>query len=79
MLNLEHTKWYTGLFTLFVFTFALIPENMYEIIFIENTVYQYIVLILVFGFSLSLILCANIKYYILEKKKGAVSIDKASI
>ena len=79
LLNLEYTKWYTGLFALFIFGFALIPKNMYQLLFIEGTIYQYVVLILIFGISLALLILANIKYYILEKKKGAVLIDKAPI
>lgn len=79
MLNFEYTKWYTGLFALFVFALALIPENMYRLIFIEGTVYQYVVLIVVFGISLTLLILANIKYALLEKKKGAVLIDKAPV
>lgn len=79
LLNLQYTKWYTGLFTLFIFTASILPENMYQIIFIENTIYQYVVLTLIFVLSLLLLIFANIKYSIIEKKKGAVSIDKASI
>lgn len=79
LLNFEYTKWYTALFSAFIFGFALIPKNMYELIFVENIVYQYVVLILIFGISLALLVFANIKYNLLEKKKGAVSIDKAPI
>lgn len=79
MLNFEHAKWYIGIFALFIFSIAILPENMYQIIFIENTIYQYIVLIFIFALNLGLLVLANIKYNILEKKRGAVSIDKASI
>ena len=79
MLNFKYTKWYTALFTLFIFTVSILPENMYQIIFIENTVYQYVVLSLIFVLTLALLVFANIKYIILEKRKGVVSIDKASI
>ncbi len=79
LLNFEHAKWYTALFTLFIFAIAILPENMYQINFIETKIYPYIVLILVFGLGLALLVFANIKYYLIEKKKGAVSIDKASI
>ena len=79
MLNFKYTKWYTALFTLFIFTVSILPENMYQIIFIENTVYQYVVLSLIFVLALALLVFANIKYIILEKRKGVVSIDKASI
>ncbi len=79
LLNFEYTKWYTALFCLFIFGFALVPKNMYELIFVENVIYQYVVLILIFGVSLALLVFANIKYNLLEKKKGAVSIDKAPI
>ncbi len=76
MLNLQYTKWYVPLFTLFIFSIGLLPNNMYQIISLENTTFQYIVLILIFGISLILLLLANVKYYLLEKKKGAVLIDK---
>ncbi len=79
LLNIKHTKWYIGLFTLFIFTFSLIPENMYQIIFIENTVYQYVVLVIVFAVALSLLVLANIKYNVIQKKKGSVLIDKAPV
>ena len=79
LLNFEYTKWYASLFALLIFGFAMIPENMYQITFIEGTIYQYVVLILIFGLSLALLIFANIKYYLLEKKKGAVSIDKAPV
>lgn len=79
ILNLQYNKWLFSLFALLVFAISLIPNNMYQIIFLENTIYQYIVLILVFGISPALLILANLKHYIIEKKKGAVSVDKASI
>lgn len=79
VLNLQYTKWCASLFAVITLGIGLLPKTMYQIIFIETTVYQYIVLILVFAVSLAILLLANIKYYILQKKKGAVSIDKASL
>lgn len=79
LLHLQYNKWYIALFSIIMFGVGLLPNDMYQIIFMENTVYQYIILILVFAISLTLLVLANIKYHLLEKKKGAVSIDKASL
>lgn len=79
ILNLQYNKWLFSLFALLVFAISLLPDNMYQIIFLENTVYQYIVLILVFGISPILLILANLKHYIIEKRKGEISVDKASI
>ncbi len=78
VLNLQYRKWYIGLLALLVFGIGLVPSNLYQVIFIENTVYKYTILILVLAISLSILIFANIKYHFL-KKKGAVSIDKASL
>ncbi|MCI9177088.1 MAG: endospore germination permease [Clostridia bacterium] len=79
LFRLQYSKWYISLFSIIIFGVGLLPKDMYQIIFLENTVYQYIILILVLAISLSLLVFANIKYNKLEKKKGVVSIDKASL
>lgn len=79
LLHLQYTKWYVSLFAIILFGIALLPKDMYQIIFIENTIYQYFVLLLVFILSLGILVFANLKYRYLEKKKGSVSIDKASL
>lgn len=79
MLHLQSNKWYIGLFSLIVFGVGLIPSDMYTIVFLENTVYKYIVLILVLIISLTLLVLANFKYARLQKKKGEVLVDKASL
>ncbi len=74
--NLKYSKWISTLFALFIFGTALIPKKyMQEISFLENTVYRYIILILVFALSFFIILIlANIKYLRSQKKmKGIVN------
>lgn len=77
--NLQHTKWISPLFSILVFAIGLLPENLKQISFLENAVYQSFVIILVFLVSIILLILANMKYQLIQKKKGSVSIDKASI
>ena len=49
---------------------------MQQIDFLENTVYKYIILILIFVIGLSILLLANLKYNSIQKKKGVVDIEK---
>lgn len=67
--NLQSSKWIIGLFASLSFGLALLPENLKQISFLENTVYTYIILILVIGVGISLLVFANIKYLIVQKKK----------
>lgn len=71
--NLKYSKWISTLFALFIFGTALIPKNMQEISFLENTVYRYIILILVFALSFIILVLANIKYLRSQKMKGIVN------
>lgn len=71
--NLKYSKWISTLFALFIFGTALIPKNMQEISFLENTVYRYIILILVFALSFIILILANIKYLQSQKMKGIVN------
>ena len=50
-----------------IFIFALIPKNMVEIRFVQNTIFKYFTIILVFGISFFILLFAYIKH----KKKNA--------
>lgn len=54
---------------------SLLPKNYNQIHFLENTVYKYIVLILVFGIGLSILILANLKHKLKNKKKGDVLIE----
>lgn len=78
ILNLQNTKWFISLFAVIIFALSLIPSNMYQIIFLENKVYQYIVLVSVFGVSFILLILANLKYYFLQKKKERVQNSLSS-
>ena len=77
--NLKYSKWISTLFALFIFGTALIPKNMQEISFLENTVYRYIILILVFALSFIILILANIKYLRSQKMKGIVLIILVAI
>ncbi len=69
VINLQYTKWIIGLLASIVFGVALCPQNMQQISFLENTIYKYIILILVIGIGLGILIFANIKYLIKQKKK----------
>lgn len=62
VMSLKHSKWISSMLAMIMFAIALIPENMQQILFIENVIYRYIILILVFGISLIVLILANIKY-----------------
>lgn len=57
-----------------IFIFALIPKNMVEIRFIQNTVFKYFTLILVFGISFFVLLFAYIKH-----KKKNTKLEKEDL
>lgn len=59
---IKHSKWCSSLIAMLMFAIALIPENMQQITFIENNIYRYIILILVFGICLIVLILANLKY-----------------
>jgi len=62
-------------FSLLLFMLALIPHNSAHIYFLENDLYKYNVLILVYGISLSILILANIKHRRIAKKKGEIAIE----
>ena len=70
--NLQSSKWIIGLFASIAFGLGLLPQNLHQISFLENTVYKYIILVLVISIGLGLLIFANIKYLIFHKKKGDV-------
>ena len=74
--NMQYTKWYVPLFAALIFGISLLPENMQQINFLENTVYKYIIIILIFIIGLSILLFANLKYNMIQKRKGVVNIEK---
>lgn len=78
VINTQYSKWTIGLFASFAYGFGLIPQNLHQLSFLDNTVYKYIILILVIGIGLSVLIFANIKYLIQQKKKGLVIIDNPS-
>lgn len=70
--NLQSSKWTIGLLASLSLGIGLLPQNLQQISFLENTVYQYIILILVIGIGLGILIFANLKYFIRQKKKGGV-------
>lgn len=74
--NLQYNKWTIGVFTSLAFGFGQLPQNLQQLSMLENDVYRYIVLILVIGIGLSILIFANIKYCIQQKKKGLVILNE---
>ena len=70
--NLKTSKWCISVFAMFSFGIALLPQNMKELSFLQDTVYKYVVLILIFIICLSVLVFANIKHLRIQKKKGVV-------
>ena len=68
--NIQYSKWVIGLIASICCGIALIPQDLKQISFLENNVYKFIILILVIGVGLGILIFANIKNLILQKKKG---------
>lgn len=68
--NIQSTKWIYGLLTAIVFGMCLLPVNMEQLAFISNVVYKYIILVLVICLSIGILVFANIKFLIQQRKKG---------
>lgn len=71
--NLTNSKPLVLNFGLLIFAIALLPKNSATSIFLENTVYKYLVIGFVFIFSLIILLLANFKK---KKMKGALEDEK---
>lgn len=54
----------------FIFIFSLIPEGMVQIRFMENIVFKYFTIILLYIVSFTILILANIKYKKYNKLKG---------
>lgn len=79
MAKLQSPKWIFSLLALLVFGIALLPQNMEQVSFLEENVYSSIMLILVFEVCLSILVLSNIKHYWINRKKGAMTVEKTSI
>ena len=79
MAKLQSPKWIFSLLALLVFGIALLPQNMEQVSFLEENVYSSIILVLVFEVCLSILVLSNIKYYWINRKKGAMTVEKTSI
>ena len=66
--NIENTKPLSYSFSTLLFIFAFIPVGMTEVRFLENTAYKYVTIIITFFIGLSILIGANIKFKILNKK-----------
>ena len=77
--NLQSSKWIIGLFASISFGLALLPQNLNQISFWENSIYKYIILILVVGIGLGVLIFANIKYLIIKKKKKLNILEKSKV
>ena len=79
MAKLQSPKWIFSLLALLVFGIALLPQNMEQVSFLEENVYSSIILVLVFEVCLSILVLSNIKHYWINRKKGAMTVEKTSI
>lgn len=68
--KIENTKAMSYSFSTLLFIFTFIPIGMTEVRFLENTVYKYSTIILTFFISFAILIGANIKYKILNKKSS---------
>jgi hypothetical protein len=66
--KIQNTKILTYLFATLIFIVTLLPKNISDISFIQNTVFRYFTIILVFIISFLILLFANIKYGGITKK-----------
>lgn len=72
----QNQKWIVGLFCILCFGIGLLPKNLKQTSLLISNTYQYIILILVFGISIGLLVLANIKYIIKEKKKQKLAVKQ---
>ena len=79
MAKLQSPKWIFSLLALLVFGIALLPQNMEQVSFLEENVYSSIILVLVFEVCLSILVLSNIKHYWINRKKGAMTVEKTSV
>lgn len=73
--NIENKSAVSNCFLGISFGIGLLYPNILEARFIQSTVYKYFMIILVFGISFLILLMANIKRIINNKKKGALIVD----
>lgn len=74
--NLQYNKWIIGMFCSLAFGLGLLPQNLQQLSMLENEVYKYITLTLVIGIGLGILVFANMKYCIQQKKKSLVILDE---
>ena len=67
--NLKESKPLVYPFSLLLFSISLIPSKMVHVRFLENTVYKYLALILIFGISIVLLIISAVKKKHIEKLK----------
>ncbi len=60
-LNIEKHSFILYITAILIFFIAMIPQNVAQIRFLENTVYKYSALIIVFGYNIVLLIIANLK------------------
>lgn len=66
--KIENPKPLACTFSTLLFICAFIPVGMTEIRFLENTVYKYLTIAVTFILSFSILIGANIKHFILQKR-----------
>lgn len=68
--NIGSSNWTIGVFASIAFGIGLLPKDMQQIALLSNQAYKYIVLILVIAIGLGILIFANIKHLVQQKKKG---------
>ena len=72
--NIQNTSAISNCFLAIVFGIGLLYPNILQSRYIQSTVYKYFMLILVFGISSLILILANIKRVITNKKKGEINV-----
>lgn len=60
--NIKNEKFLAASASIILFLLGLLPKNIYNIFFIENSIYKYFVIIFVFIFSILILILANLKH-----------------
>lgn len=74
--NIQNTAAVSNCFLAILFSIGLFYPNILEARHIQSTFYKYSMLILVFGISSIILILGNIKRFIINKKKGELTIEK---
>lgn len=74
--NISNQTVISNCFLAILLGISLLYSNIIQIRFLQSTIYKYAVLVLVFGVSITILILANIKRLIINKRKGELNIEK---